>query len=128
MPSLLNAVHWDFQHQIHGDIFSNLPPGMKTSFSVLVRDSKGFWSDYYKNLESKKWDEYDEDGELRRRLGSPHIANRSSQCEVMASRDTVTSTKRAAGDASHNLLRPDKLEFVRVCKKAQFTPILDRYS
>ena len=28
---VLNAVHWGFQHQEHGDVFHDLPPAMKTS-------------------------------------------------------------------------------------------------
>ena len=42
---VLNAVHWGFQHQEHGDVFSDLPPVMKTSFPVLRKhacDVKGW--------------------------------------------------------------------------------------
>ena len=80
--AVFNAVHWGFQHQMRGDIFSDLPPEMKTSFSVLVncaRDAKGFWSNYCRDLEPEKWVRYDEDGEVRRRRRSPRIASRSNE-------------------------------------------------
>ena len=72
---MLNAVHWGFQHQERGDVFSDLPPGMKTSFLVLRNhacDNKA-WADYCKDTEPEKWTKHDNDGEVRRRR-SPRLA------------------------------------------------------
>ena len=74
---MLNAVHWGFQHQEHGDVFSDLPPAMKTSFLVLRKhacDVKG-WVVYCNNIKPEKWVRRDNDGEVRRRRSS-RLANR----------------------------------------------------
>ena len=77
---VLNSVHWGFQHQERGDVFSDIPPAMKTSFQVLqqsARDKK-LWPEYCKEIEPEKWTEYEEDGRVRRRR-SPRQANRSNE-------------------------------------------------
>ena len=64
---------------MRGDVFSDLPPVMTTSFSVLcdhARDAS-FWSDYCKDLKPKKWVQH-EVGEVRKRR-STRIANRSNE-------------------------------------------------
>ena len=75
---VLNAVHWGFMHREHGDVFSDLPPVMTTSFFVLRKhacDTKG-WVNYCKTMKSEKWIRRDNDGEVRRHRSS-RIASRA---------------------------------------------------
>ena len=78
--SLRDAVHWGFQHQEPGDVFDDLPPGMKTNFNALTSCARNhnFWSDYCNDLKPKKWVQYDEDGRERRRR-SPRQAQRARE-------------------------------------------------
>ena len=53
---VLNSVHWGFQHQERGDVFSDLSLIMKTSFLVLrnhASDPKA-WADYCNNIKPAK--------------------------------------------------------------------------
>ena len=74
---VLNAVNWGFRHRERGDVFENLPPGMRTSFPALraAATNAKAWSEYCKEIEPAKWVRYDEDGLRRRR--SPRQANRA---------------------------------------------------
>ena len=86
---VLNAVHWGFMHREHGDVFSDLPPVMTTSFFVLCKhacDTKG-WVNYCKTIKPEKWIRRDNDGEVRRRRSS-RIASRADR----AANNTKTST------------------------------------
>ena len=77
---VLNAVHWGFQHRERGDVFSDVPPAMKTSFQVLRQSALDvkFWAEYCKEIKPEKWTEYERDGSARRRR-SPRQANRSNE-------------------------------------------------
>ena len=77
---ILNAVQWGFQHQVRGDVFSDLPQAMKTTFRALRQNALNikFWSDYCDDIKPEKWTVYDKDGGARRRR-SPRQANRSNE-------------------------------------------------
>ena len=66
-------------HREHGDVFSDLPPVMTTSFFVLRKhacDTKG-WMNYCKTIEPVKWVRHNNDGEVRRRRSS-RLASRAN--------------------------------------------------
>ena len=53
---VLNAVHWGFQHRERVDVFSDVPPAMKTSFQVLRQSALDvkFWAEYCKEIKPEK--------------------------------------------------------------------------
>ena len=77
---VLNAVQWGFMHREHGDVFSDLPPVMTTSFFVVLRkhacDAK-VWDEYCKSIEPVEWVRRENDGEERRRRSS-RLASRAN--------------------------------------------------
>ena len=96
---VFNAVHWGFQHQEHGDVFSDLPPAMKTSFLVLrkhVCDVKG-WVEYCNNIKPEKWVRRDNDGEVRRHRS--FTSCKPIECEVATAGNPEAATNRTARDA-----------------------------
>ena len=76
---VLNAVHWGFMHREHGDIFSDLPPVMKTSFFVLCKhacDVKG-WVNYCNTIKPVEWVRRNNDAEVQRHRSS-RLASRAN--------------------------------------------------
>ena len=100
---VLNAVHWGFQHQMNGDVFDDLPPGMKTSFLVLRKhasDAKA-WTEYCKSIKPDKWVQHEDGGEVHRRR-SPRLnrSNERARSREMLRRQLVgrPQTRRPAPD------------------------------
>ena len=95
MAASLTPVQWGFMHREHGDVFSDLPPVMTTSFFVVLRkhtcDAK-VWDEYCKSIEPVEWVRRENDGEERQRRAS-------REREVTSAGNSEATTYRAAGNS-----------------------------